>query len=482
MAMCRRPGITVDETGDGPGLDPRLAHLLGRHRARGCAAQVGDHLVLEGEADQFDAFCAKHLVERTQQGRLAGTRDTLDVEEAILARQYGDARGELSGIELPAIAPGPLDPEFASGLLKPGHGEVGRHEYPAFADPGLDPVQYLLLSAKRRRRGHEIVVPIEPVRLARNEVALADKLADALDHSAAFEPLDLEAERGAQDRLGAESCLALREMPDRRRGGMLCLDRGSAEQKRSRTARGQFARWPQGRTDPDRHFGKGRARCFAQGGACLFLGPLTRFGDKRLAGEPQRLGPVLPIAGQRFPVGHREFGIARVDRDPVEPFGGRYAGFFGLGEDVLAALAERLDDLCGHALDFESAVLARSLGLVAELLQLGAECGVVELADGRVVLPDLAVPQRLPVAFEVAGEVGDDGMDMPLRIERAARVVGEQGIDQVAGLLRLTIAIAFVVARLSELLFDELRHGRSDSRHMGLKDARVPADERQDRR
>jgi hypothetical protein len=91
-----------------------------------------------------------------------------------------------------------------------------------------------------------------------------------------------------------------------------------------------------------------------------------------------------------------------------------------------AAGRERLDDLGGHALDLERTMLAGGLGLVAELLQLGAEGGVVELADRRVVLPDLAVPQRLPVALEIAGQVGDDGVDVPLRIERAARVMGEQ--------------------------------------------------------
>ena len=85
--------MLVDETGDGPGLDPGFLHLLDRHRARSTAAQIGDHLVLKGEADQLDAFCAKHLVQRSKQGRFAGARNALDVEEPVGARKDRNAGG-----------------------------------------------------------------------------------------------------------------------------------------------------------------------------------------------------------------------------------------------------------------------------------------------------------------------------------------------------------------------------------------------------
>jgi hypothetical protein len=107
---------------------------------------------------------------------------------------------------------------------------------------------------------------------------------------------------------------------------------------------------------------------------------------------------------------------------------------------------------------------------------------VVELADRGVVLPDLAVPQRLPGALGIAGQVGDDGVDMPLRIERAARVMGEQGIDEVAGLLGLAAAAALIVPALGELLLDQLRHGRFDRRKVRIEDPPIAADQRQDRR
>ena len=44
-------------------LDPGLAHLVGRHALAAATAQIGDHLVLEGEPDELHAFCVQHLVE-----------------------------------------------------------------------------------------------------------------------------------------------------------------------------------------------------------------------------------------------------------------------------------------------------------------------------------------------------------------------------------------------------------------------------------
>ena len=126
-------------------------------------------------------------------------------------------------------------------------------------------------------------------------------------------------------------------------------------------------------------------------------------------------------------------------------------------------------------------MLAGGLGLVAELLQLGAEGGMVELADRRIVLPDLTVPQCLPIALEIAGEVCDHGMDMALRIERAARVMGKEGIDEIAGPLGLAVAAAFVIAGLGELLLDKLRHGRTHRGQVRIQNPPVARDQCQDR-
>ena len=82
-------------------------------------------------------------------------------------------------------------------------------------------------------------------------------------------------------------------------------------------------------------------------------------------------------------------------------------------------------------------MLAGDAGLVADLRQLGAKLRVVGRADGRVVLPQLLVVERLPCPVRHLGHVGDKDVDVALRIESAARVVLEQRIDEVAGSHRI---------------------------------------------
>ena len=105
-------------------------------------------------------------------------------------------------VQLPAIDAGPLEPEFASGLLKPGHGEVGCHESAALAGTGIQAVQYLLFARQRLRRRHQVVVAVGAFRLAGNEVAVPDQFTDPRDHGLTLEALDLEAECARQDGMG----------------------------------------------------------------------------------------------------------------------------------------------------------------------------------------------------------------------------------------------------------------------------------------
>ena len=316
-------------------------------------------------------------------------------------------------------------------------------------------------------------MPIEPVGLAGDQMPLTDQLADPQGDSAPFKTLDLEAERGAQDRLRTEGGLALRKVPDGRGSGMLGLDRLGGKEKCGRAADRERTGRPHGSADPFGDFSKGLARRFAQRRADLMGGPRHGLGDEGFAVKAQFGGAGLPAFGQRGPILDGELGVTGVEGDLL--LGGE-AGRSGLGDlrlDLVCPGRKRLDDSRGHALDLECAMLAGCLGLIAELLELGAEGGVIELADCRVVFPDLTVPQRLPIALEVAGQIGDDGVNMPLGIERAARVVGKQGINEVAGLLRLAAATALVIAAFGILLLDELRHGRAHGRHVGIQDPPV---------
>jgi len=116
--------------------------------------------------------------------------------------------------------------------------------------------------------------------------------------------------------------------------------------------------------------------------------------------------------------------------------------FLGRCQNGQATLAEGFDHIARHALDFELAVLARDLGFVAELLEVRPQRGVVDGAKDRVVLPDLSVPQRLPVAILVLGHRSNDSMGMVLRVQRPARVVLEQGVEKLACDHALAVGIA----------------------------------------
>ncbi len=125
-----------------------------------------------------------------------------------------------------------------------------------------------------------------------------------------------------------------------------------------------------------------------------------------------------------------ELGIAGGGGHAVAPLGRDDAELGRLLEDRLAPLAEGIDDRLGHAHDLERAVLALELDLVAELLQPGAQVGVVDRPDDRVIRPDLVGVQRLPFAVGHLGRLAMTAVDMGLRIERATGVVLEQRINE----------------------------------------------------
>src|SRR3546814_5824475 len=84
-------------------------------------------------------------------------------------------------------------------------------------------------------------------------------------------------------------------------------------------------------------------------------------------------------------------------------------------------------------------------------------------ANDGVATPQLVGVQRLPFAPRHACEIGDHGMDMTLGIESAARVVLEEGIDEIAGLDR-DLAALHIAPSFREILLDP-RHGFRSEEH-----------------
>ena len=99
---------------------------------------------------------------------------------------------------------------------------------------------------------------------------------------------------------------------------------------------------------------------------------------------------------------------------------------------------------------------------------------MVDRADHAIVAPDLAIMERLPLAIGHAREIGDDGMDMRLGVEGPARVVLEEGIDEIAGPERDLLAVD-ILATLGEVGLDPF-HGRLDRCHIGVEHPLVACD------
>jgi hypothetical protein len=178
-------------------------------------------------------------------------------------------------------------------------------------------------------------VPVEPVGLAGDQVALADQFADPLDHSTALEPLDLEPESARQDRLGREGRFALGEVPDRRGGRVLGLDRFGRQEERCRAAHCKRARRTQRRIDPGGDFADRRRGCLAKCGPGLHFGPCLGFGHQCFAIEPKFGGALLPAFDKRAAILGDQFGIAGVERDLLFGREAGGAGFGDLGLDLV---------------------------------------------------------------------------------------------------------------------------------------------------
>jgi hypothetical protein len=104
-----------------------------------------------------------------------------------------------------------------------------------------------------------------------------------------------------------------------------------------------------------------------------------------------------------------------------------------------------------NALDLELAVLSGLTGLIAEVFDDRPQGCVIDAADQGIVLPEFIVEQGLPIARDL-GQIGNDHMDMRLRVELAARVVLEQGIGQMPGADGIAFGIVDISPPLGESL------------------------------
>ncbi len=282
---------------------------------------------------------------------------------------------------------------------------------------------------------------------------LPDATLDMIDRDA-FQP---EVEGGLAEQVDVEGRLPLRQHPDGRRDGKL---RARLGRRLGDAAKAAVDQRIVRTKDPSQLVPRARDRV-RDGPIATLEGtagrPFLRAGKCRveqpLAIEAERRGLLDPVPLQSLAILNVQLWIAGVGGDAVTTLGRGDAKLGRLLQDRLPALAERFDDRLRHAGDLEGAVLALELHLVAELLHLLAQEGVVDRADHGVVAPDLVGMERLPLAVGHLGQVGDHGVDVRLRVQRAAGVMLEQGENEVPGLHRHLAALD-VLAALREVAFD----------------------------
>ncbi|PAV68904.1 hypothetical protein WR25_26010 [Diploscapter pachys] len=437
-----------DERGDRLCLDPRP----GLH--------VGDHLVLEGKAVEATALAFEGAGGRLEDGRLASAGDALDEGDTVGARDDEGGGGELAGVEV--VRRGRLE-ERRRGI----GGDDGGDGIAALVDCGED----AFLGGERFRGGDHAVAGVMLADLAGDEAAgrgePLDAALDMLDGNA----LHAEVERLLGEAVDVEGGFAGSEDAHRRGDGELRAGIGGGA-------------GDAGDAPVDQRIGGGEvmAEDLAGGGdgaadrvgaaleraaACVMVLRAREALGRReqvLAVEAEGCRLVDPVLAQGVAIVVAEFGIAGARGHLAQPLRAPDPELLGSRENVGAALAEGVDDLLRYAGDLEGAVLAAGFDLEADLLHAGAQVCVIDRADDGVVGPDAVGVERLPLAVGHAGHVGDDRVDVRLRVEGAARVVLEEGVDEVAGLDGHLLA-ADVLAGLGEVLLDP-RHGLADRLHL----------------
>ena len=439
----------------------------------GAGLHVGDHLVLEGEAVEAAPFALQRPRGGFEDGGLARARDALDEGDAVGASDDQGGGGKLSGVQF-----------MRRDGLQQRRRPVGRDDRGNRAAFLVDGREDALLGAQRVRGGDHAVRRVVLADLAGDQALGGDEAFDAALDMIDGDTLQPEIERLLGEAVDVEGGFAGGEDAHRRGDGELRAGIGGGAGEAGDGAVDQRIGGGEVIADDLAGGGDGRADRIraalerAPARVMVVRAPDT-FGSGKevLAVEAEGLGLVDPVLAQGIAAVEAELGIAGARGhlahalcalDP-EALGGR--------DDIGAALAEGVDDLLRHAGDLEGAVLAAGFDLVADLLEAGAHIGMVDRADDGVAGPDAVGMERLPFAVRHAGQVGDDGVDMGLRIERAARVVLEEGVEEVAGLDGDLLA-ADVLAGLGKVAFDP-GHGLSHRLHLdavGSEDPLVAGD------
>ena len=287
---------------------------------------------------------------------------------------------------------------------------------------------------------------IEPSALSLQHPPVGHQDADPCFHPVSGHAFYAKVERGLDQVAPGPGGFTFADDPDRRSGCHLSAQLRGRQGDPLQAIGCQCVRWP----SVELHAVAERAQRLlhplrrSQWALAPLGAAFTRLFDQHLGIEPQpgsALGPFLP---ERQLVVRIQLGIAGALGDFTQGFCVVCAlpEFLGRCQNGQATLAEGFDHIARHALDFELAVLARDLGFVAELLEVRPQRGVVDGAKDCVVLPDISVPQRLPVAILVLGHRSNDSMGMVLRVQRPARVVLEQGVEELACDHALAIGIS----------------------------------------
>ncbi|MGF7148964.1 hypothetical protein FHS96_002606 [Sphingomonas zeicaulis] len=164
-----------------------------------------------------------------------------------------------------------------------------------------------------------------------------------------------------------------------------------------------------------------------------------RPGARALLGQQLDL---LGVAGRQ----HRQFALVRHALE---------AAFLEIGFDLPRAAREGIDHRARHTGDLERAAcrIASRLRPIAQRLDPGAQRGVEHRAGHPLIVVQRIGAQRAPLAVGALRRIGDESVDMELRLVAPVDVVEEGGRDQIAGADRL-LPPAGRGPRLSKIALD----------------------------
>ena len=247
-----------------------------------------------------------------------------------------------------------------------------------------------------------------------------------------------EIERSLVERGALEGSLALRKMTHRRSDGLCRCDRLTVlsedrlgHKRISRIApdmRGEASQPCAPALDK-----RAEPASFDRLFQCTGPGPL----DQGREVQPDRFRGFAPELAQGFAVLDRVLAGARIERGDAACFKTRTAPRI---EHFLAAARERHDLFAGDTARLEIAVLEGRSRLIAELFDRDTEARHRDSIERGVELPEPVILERTPLPVLALRDIGDDRVEMEVRLLVAVGVVLEQADRKVPGGLRYDLA------------------------------------------